>query len=264
MFKLTISLLLVLIVGDRNISLAGIPKSVSQSEDLQARCNGYCFSSMRSMMDFIAANQDQWNTCKAIIANDTRADQNQVKAQLSELQDTVTGMQNQQQIISKDFEDQLGRLDSQLAAINEILTSHTSLQPKAVTTEKTPPPKFELIGSRYFYIEKNKSLDWFAAANQCREMGGHLATFKDQDEMLLMQPKISSLSIWLGINCLSKKYDHVSLASGKPAPYFNWRSNEPLINNDTERCVVLTTSYEMVYVPCYSSRNFICQADDEY
>ncbi|XP_037709974.1 accessory gland protein Acp29AB-like [Drosophila subpulchrella] len=263
MFKLTIILLLVLIVGDRNRSLAGISKSVSQSEDLQARCNGYCFSSMRSMMDFIVANQDQWNTCKAIIANDTRADQNQVKAQLSGLQETVTGMQNQQQILSKDFEDRLGRLDSQLAAINEILTNHTSLQPKAVTTEKIPPPKFELIGSRYFYIEQNIKLNWFAAANQCREMGGHLATFKDKDEMLLMQPKMSS-SIWLGINCLSKRYDHVSSASGKPASYFNWGLSEPLINNDTQRCVKLDETLEMWYYDCASSCKFICQADDSY
>ncbi|XP_043949991.1 accessory gland protein Acp29AB-like [Drosophila biarmipes] len=269
MFRLAVVLLSVLIVGDRNRSLAGTPNSVSpasQSEDLESRCNGHWFSRMRAVMDYVAENQDQWNACKAGIANETKSDQNQVKAQLSALQEAVTAMQTQQQATSKDFEERLGRLDSQLVAIKEILTSNeTSLEPRAVTTVKSPPPKFELIGSRYFYFERNIKLNWYGAASRCREMGGHLATFKDREELLLVKSKksLSSERFWTGINCLSRQDDHVSVASGRAASFFNWASDEP-DSRWNVRCICINNDYEMIYYYCSTEYKFICQADDDW
>ncbi|XP_070069637.1 accessory gland protein Acp29AB-like [Drosophila takahashii] len=264
MSKLAVILLCAFIAGDLHRSQAGIPESaspVSLSEDLESRCNGHWFSRMRSVMDYIAANQDQLNTCKAIIANETRAEESQVKIQLSGLQESVTTLQTQQQVNSKDFEERLGNLDSQLAAIKEILTNNKP----TVTTEKIRSPKFELIGSRYFYIETSYKLNWHGAANQCRQMGGHLATFKDEEELILVQSRKSlSNPIWLGINCLSQRHDHVSLASGKHASFLNWALDEPDARGDDIRCVALNWKFAMYYYYCNDMKNFICQADDEF
>ncbi|XP_016956445.1 accessory gland protein Acp29AB-like [Drosophila biarmipes] len=250
MLQRAIIVLFVLITRDRIGSLAGTPEDsspVSQSEDLETHCNVHFFTKMRAVMDYVAAN-------------DTSTDQKQVNTELSGLHASVRK-------ISDEFGERLDRLDSELEVIKEILAKNeTSLEPGAGSTEQAPPAKFELIGSRYFYYERNITLNWYGAAHACREMGGHLATFKDKEEMLLVQAKVSlSSPVWLGINCLSKKYNQMSLASGKPARFFSWLPNEPIINNDSQRCVALDERYQMAYRTCHNvNRNFICRADDEF
>ncbi|XP_070070483.1 uncharacterized protein [Drosophila takahashii] len=75
--------------------------------------------------------------------------------------------------------------------------------------EKTIPPKFEQIGTRYFYIEDNQSLNWTDAAAACHRMGGYLAGIKNLKELYSIQLKLKDeFGYWLGINDLATKADN--------------------------------------------------------
>nr|XP_044250773.1 accessory gland protein Acp29AB-like [Drosophila takahashii] len=134
-------------------------------------------------------------------------------------------------------------------------------------TKKVEPPRFELIGSRYFYIEQNVKQNWTTAASSCRQMGGYLAAIKDEEEA---QAIIAKLTPWdyyyMGINDHEKKRSFVSLASGKPA-YLKWSEDEPDYVFHDQNCVAIF-NYEkqdegLMLTPCSNKKHFICQADNE-
>nr|XP_017008007.2 accessory gland protein Acp29AB-like [Drosophila takahashii] len=118
------------------------------------------------------------------------------------------------------------------------------------------PAIFEQIGNRYFYIEKENRQNWFAAANTCRKMGGHLATIQNQEEMDAIAPKLPAGVFWLDITDLAKEGEHVSSLTGKRPPFFNWKENEPAPIN--EHCVNLYTD-KMCDANCNAEFFFICQ-----
>ncbi|KAH8353454.1 hypothetical protein KR084_011088, partial [Drosophila pseudotakahashii] len=127
--KLAALLVLSLITGNLNGSLGGpaeISSPGSELKDLQSRCSGHFFSTLRPMMDYIAANQDRWKTCEAIIANDTRAEQNQMQIQLASLQESVTNVKaalDSKDVIPQDVVEKLGRIESHLTSLgNQLVT----------------------------------------------------------------------------------------------------------------------------------------------
>ncbi|XP_016928898.2 C-type lectin domain family 4 member F-like [Drosophila suzukii] len=148
MHRLAAVLFYVLIVGNYNESLAGPTKSASpgsKAEDLETRCTGHCFSKMSSVMDYVAANQERWNTCQEITENVTRADKNQILIQMASLQEAVTNVKTSQEFqdvkldrmdrqqmamqeslpkaIPQDLEKKLGSMETQLAALQNELAS---------------------------------------------------------------------------------------------------------------------------------------------
>ncbi|XP_070141478.1 C-type lectin 37Db-like [Drosophila kikkawai] len=123
-----------------------------------------------------------------------------------------------------------------------------------------PPAQFELIGSRYFYIEKNTTLDWFEAARTCRRMGGELATIQSQQELHQIVPKLEwDSKYWLSLNDLLHEGTFVSISSAQPEPFFNWRKGQPDNYNFNEHCV-RAINYYMYDSPCDSKARFICEA----
>ncbi|XP_017047639.1 C-type lectin domain family 4 member F [Drosophila ficusphila] len=338
--------------------------SGNQSEDLESRCNGHCFSRLRTVMDYVAENQDRWNTCKEIIANDTRVAQNQMAVQLESLQGAVGSMRISQesrdakldrmegqlnttreclsQAIPKNLTDTLGRMDVQLTALETELRSRQNRQDPQLTAALTDlkdiqdsnyaslgriekglistkeslretfpatlqdrlvrmeaqlksmdsrlqsvqskiegklteiqgtltkmhtkiiPPGFQLIGSRYFYIEESNKQTWNSAARTCRQMGGHLASIKSEKEWNLINEKLEDDTFyWLGIYEKARKGNFVSVASDADASFIKWKSTEPKYVDDSLHCVLGKCG--VMYVdPCnIKSFLFICQADDE-
>nr|XP_016994178.2 accessory gland protein Acp29AB-like [Drosophila takahashii] len=126
--------------------------------------------------------------------------------------------------------------------------------------EKTIPPKFEQIGTRYFYIEDNQRLNWTDAAAACHRMGGYLAGIKNLKELYAIQLKLNDgFSYWLGINDLATKGKFISVASGKPAVTLKWGSIRPF----NSRMCVLVQDVLMYDIDCDNHYRFICQADNE-
>ncbi|XP_041631726.1 C-type lectin domain family 4 member F-like [Drosophila kikkawai] len=121
---------------------------------------------------------------------------------------------------------------------------------------------FELIGTRYFRIV-NEKVDYKTAERRCREMGGYLASFRNEEEMNAVIPKLDNWpGYWLGINDRKSEGHFVSVASHKPAPFLKWHKREPNDKYHNANCVKLFVG-EMWSHLCSADYYFICQADNE-
>uniref|UniRef100_A0A6P4FL56 Accessory gland protein Acp29AB-like n=1 Tax=Drosophila rhopaloa TaxID=1041015 RepID=A0A6P4FL56_DRORH len=128
------------------------------------------------------------------------------------------------------------QVESQTAALNKTLTDMERILNAIVETkekldrieaklEGNPEPDtpgFERIGSRYFFIEHEDRKSWTGAEIACRQKGGYLAAFQNQEELDEIKEKLQVAVYWLGINQKIKEGDFVSVASGKPATFLDW------------------------------------------
>ncbi|KAI8034947.1 hypothetical protein M5D96_012294, partial [Drosophila gunungcola] len=168
----------------------------------------YLFNETQGVLDRIEGHQE-------VIRKQLMALQDRIESQLTELLDKM---------------DQEVKIMSQKKSLEEAVNAlRHSLESKEVPKKGTFHPQFEKVGSRYFYIEKNVGLDWFSAARRCREMGGHLAAPKDEDELNLIRQKLDSRRYWLDINDLPNKDEYISLAS-----VFEHIANQKRIENGGE------------------------------
>ncbi|EDV57257.2 accessory gland protein Acp29AB [Drosophila erecta] len=169
---------------------------------------------------------------------------------------SVTLNQSKALLADLDLQSKLEYLDAALQKANQAL--HCSLENKKVTSTGKPPPEFQKLGSRYFYIERHVRQNWFDAADKCRRMGGHLATPQDEDELYLIRKELIARWYWLDISNLVNKHQYISLASGKSVSYLNWRNGEPK-NSSNANCAYLYAGDYYTY-HCSDRNYFICQA----
>ncbi|XP_041631728.1 mannose-binding protein-like [Drosophila kikkawai] len=124
------------------------------------------------------------------------------------------------------------------------------------------PSGFELIGDRYFRSVSER-VDWDTAERKCREMGGYLASFRNEEEFNAIKAKLNDWpAYWLGINDRDNEGHFVSVASHNPAPFLKWKEGEPSDRNHEWNCVYLFNG-RMEDGSCYGDAPFICQADNE-
>ncbi|XP_030569803.1 C-type lectin 37Db-like [Drosophila novamexicana] len=127
---------------------------------------------------------------------------------------------------------------------------------------------FELIGRKFYFIA-NKQLNWFQAAQECRQKGGNLINLEMEDERLLVGLRLNvSQSYWLDINRLGQE-EYVSIATGLQTGYEKWidedvqHVKDPNEMDEELNCVVLVSDYEdgfvMKQAQCLEKANFICQ-----
>ncbi|KAH8282123.1 hypothetical protein KR054_005657, partial [Drosophila jambulina] len=120
------------------------------------------------------------------------------------------------------------------------------------------PSGFEKIGSRNFKIV-NERVDWITAERRCREVGGYLASFRNEEEINSVTEKLQlKRAYWLGLNDRDSEGRFVSVASNKPAQFFKWFKGEPDNKSNIEKCVAFNG--EMWDVRCDYNLYFICQA----
>ncbi|EDV57683.1 C-type lectin 37Db [Drosophila erecta] len=147
---------------------------------------------------------------------------------------------------------------SQLHELNEKLEQmETTLRKSYI------PPGFDLIGTRYFYIEHYDRKNWTDAGIACQQKGGYLAAFKSQEELEELHKELQLAVYWLGINEREKEGQFVSVASGKAVEYFDWMLDEPFNWQDIKQeCVALTLG-KMTDVECSREFHYICQLDNK-
>ncbi|KAH8333659.1 hypothetical protein KR059_001933, partial [Drosophila kikkawai] len=163
-----------------------------------------------------------------------------------------------------------GKIENQLQAVlNQLQLVQNKIDvPKVVVPALSTisiPPGFELIGNRYFRIVIEEE-NWETAERRCREMGGYLASFQNEEEFNAIRLKlINSIGngmFWLGINDQENEGHFVSVASQKPAPFLKWDEDEPDDKGHVENCVFLVGG-RMWDDACSGNLYFICQADNE-
>ncbi|KAH8358395.1 hypothetical protein KR084_001523, partial [Drosophila pseudotakahashii] len=121
---------------------------------------------------------------------------------------------------------------------------------------KIIPPKFELIGSRYLYIENCIKKSWDEAAETCRGMGGYLAAFKTEEEVAAVMPKLIKSCCWYWTGIKKEDGKFISTASGKPATSLKWQEGEPA----NDGACVLIDKEGMADYDCSYEHYFICQS----
>nr|XP_016995865.2 accessory gland protein Acp29AB-like [Drosophila takahashii] len=152
-----------------------------------------------------------------------------------------------------------GSLEAATESQSEDLKSQDPLK------KEFPPANFMLIGTRYFYIDSGIPQNWTTAASSCRQMGGYLAAFKDEEETDAILARLTPFSFYyVGINDQKEQGNFVSLASDKAA-FLKWSKGEPVHVEHAQNCVSIFTFYDrdegLLLTPCSNRYNFICQAD---
>ncbi|XP_070139607.1 C-type lectin 37Db-like [Drosophila kikkawai] len=161
--------------------------------------------------------------------------------------------------VQEKIENQLQAVVNQLQALSNKIDAANVEVPASSTI--TIPPGFELIGNRYFRIV-NEREDWYSAKRRCREMGGYLASFRNEEEFNAITPKLGDYVYWLGINDQEKEGHFESVASHKAALFLKWGKEEPNDKNHLDNYVYLYNG-RMGENTSNAAWFFICQADNE-
>nr|XP_017009006.2 accessory gland protein Acp29AB-like [Drosophila takahashii] len=203
------------------------------------------------------------NSLKNIITNeDLGAKLNETERQLKNLLHLLETKLDALLESKENFEKRFNDTEAQLQTVLSMVPKKESnpLEAPSTNYSKHIPLQYEKIGTRYFYIEKNLTKNWFEAAATCHQMGGYLAGIKTLKELFAIQLELEDNTwYWLGINDLMTAGQFLSVASGKPANTLNWYSQHP--KND-RKCVQLRNGL-MIDYSCTDNINFICQADSE-
>ncbi|XP_016956455.1 CD209 antigen [Drosophila biarmipes] len=180
------------------------------------------------------------------------------------LGESLSSLQENLKKIPEGLEGRLERLEN---SQKDVQTKMETQQAKLVDTlneiyAKVYWPKFERIGSRLLFFDRQKAYTWLTAVSTCREMDGYIASIKDQEELDAIKGKLAGRHYWLGINDRDTRGDYVSHASGKKAPFLIWKSGEPNHGQSDERCVELVDG-EMNDEPCSKEKFLICQTNSD-
>ncbi|KRF77810.1 uncharacterized protein Dvir_GJ25650 [Drosophila virilis] len=126
----------------------------------------------------------------------------------------------------------------------------------------------DFVPQEYFYFIASKELNWFQAAQECRQKGGNLISLQMEEERLLVGLRLNvSQSYWLDINRLGQE-EYVSLTTGLQTGYEKWIDEDVHVKDPHEideelNCVVLVSDYKEGFVmkqaQCQEKANFICQ-----
>ncbi|KAH8282182.1 hypothetical protein KR054_006041 [Drosophila jambulina] len=247
-------------------------------------CDSFCLNELRPLLKQVIKGRDRGITCDA--DNETKAkleslvgQQDILKGQLQEVKVKLEGveakLEGQHAVLTK-MAESLAKLEGNLLAVQNSLETkpqatlnksenQNPLQGASTTTEANVniPSGFEKIGTRYFKIVY-QDVDWITAERRCREMGGYLAAFRNEDEINAIAEKLKRAwyGFWLGLNDRDSEGRFVSVASHKPAKFLKWGKGQPDNWNNNENCVALYIG-DLWDSRCDFTRFFICQSDNE-
>ncbi|XP_070144181.1 C-type lectin 37Db-like isoform X2 [Drosophila kikkawai] len=157
------------------------------------------------------------------------------------------------------FENQLDRIMNQIEGVSKKLDAAKLEIPDLV--RNSVPFGFERFDNRYFRIS-DELVNWDTAVQRCREMGGYLASIRNEKEILAIKEKlVESKGYWLGSNDRLNEGVYRSVASDRPAQFLIWRKGYPDDETHRQNCVVLQGGLMMDF-NCSDHFRFICQMDN--
>ncbi|XP_043063511.1 accessory gland protein Acp29AB-like [Drosophila ficusphila] len=228
-------------------SLGSLAKhsSVCLLHDQPNQCGAFCLQALRPMIDHIAFHQKKLNESQ------TKLDR--MEGQLSDLKNSLDQKEAScENAISHNLQTKLEAIERQLSAMQELLSKANK---KSINTHP-----YNRIGSRLIYVENENYRNWEQAEAFCRGINGHLITIQNNSELSALDEKLErNTGYWLGITDVAKKGEFVSVASGKPAPFFDWAFPQPNAFGNVYDCVTLYSG-KMFNLSCSKVLHFICEA----
>ncbi|XP_044312710.1 accessory gland protein Acp29AB-like [Drosophila rhopaloa] len=253
MFKSSIYLFLAFFLYNSYGSLAESQDNgryVCLLNDPTNQCGDFCLETLKPVLDHIASHQKEWSTSNPQKHNETQERFVRIKDKLDKLLDQEEASSTNANIL--ELQTKLERIENLLAGLQENVSKRVH--------NASISPLFTRIGSTLIYIEKEIKKSWDGAEETCREMGGHLATILSESDFTAIKEELSDYaSYWLGITDVAKEGEFVSVATGKPAPFFKWRANHPNNLSGKDNCVDIYKG-EMYDLNCSKITNFICEA----
>ncbi|KAH8371008.1 hypothetical protein KR093_005899 [Drosophila rubida] len=99
---------------------------------------------------------------------------------------------------------------------------------------------FQKILDKYYYIEQNNKVNWFAALHKCRELGGDLVNFENAKEFDAVLKELNVRKCyWIDLHDHVQQLKFRSITTGHPASFLRWGSVEPNNLGGNEHCVQL-------------------------
>lgn len=126
---------------------------------------------------------------------------------------------------------------------------------------------FKKFGSKYYYIEDQHRMNWFAAAYRCQNLGGHLASLQNDEDfnVLIAQFQETFKSYWIDINDLTHEGEYLSHTTGRLAAYLRWfPKGSPDNSQGNENCGQLwyvNGQYGMNDEKCTNLFYFVCEKE---
>lgn len=140
----------------------------------------------------------------------------------------------------------------------------SEVQAGVITVRKNTPDKvFTKIGSKYYYIEQNEKINWFAAVQKCLALGTHLASIQSQAELNALLPHLqTSTNYWIDLNDLAAEGIFLSIVNGLAPTFLNWHTGNPSNSNGNEHCGELHfyQQFRMNDNTCSKYQLYICEA----
>ncbi|KAH8393075.1 hypothetical protein KR215_004715, partial [Drosophila sulfurigaster] len=121
---------------------------------------------------------------------------------------------------------------------------------------------FKLIGRNSYYIAKDE-VNWFQAAQICRNLSSNLINLANDEERLFISLYLNETEkYWLDLNNLGQE-DYISISTGSHPVYVKWIDNAMKVD-DERKCVALVSDsqengFVMKNVECLEKSRFICQ-----
>ncbi|KAL7739788.1 hypothetical protein ACLKA6_018034 [Drosophila palustris] len=220
------------------LSVQGSKENCEESRQLESSCGSYCFKVVRPILDHTKMLQSR-------VENDDVFEKKVTREKL----ENIERLLQQHNVQLKAHEN---RIQQQEGQIREMMQPVNMLP-------------FEKIGSKYYYIEHNSGINWYAAAHKCHELGGHLVNLQNLSELVAVSAKLKNRFYWIDINDLAKEGEYNSLTTGLRAKFLKWYTpGEPNNMNKIEHCVQLrevNKDYTMNDVHCGDLCNFICEKE---
>lgn len=230
---------------------------------VDAKCSNYCASVVNPVLSQAMALQQKIDECnkQTNTLETLKQMQLQLKEQFAEHEIKIEG---QLMTLQRQVDRDVNQSVDILTKFDNIGEQFTDLQAK-IGGDRTEPQggsQFQKIGSKYYYLSQ-EVLNWFAASDKCRAIGGFLVNFENQAEFDAVVSHLKpNHGYWIGINDHGKEGEYHSVATGRPATYFNWESGNPDDRWPSEDCVELWYHHGkhlMNDFKCSKEKHFICE-----
>ncbi|XP_017095438.3 uncharacterized protein [Drosophila bipectinata] len=122
---------------------------------------------------------------------------------------------------------------------------------------------FKKIGDKYYYIENKKLRKWIDAFHKCQELGGHLATPRNDLELLGISEELhNGAQYHIDLTDQLERGEFLSISSGLKDNYFAWADGEPNLNFAKDSVAIEKTEMGtfMYHVDINELKYFICEA----
>ncbi|EDW87310.1 uncharacterized protein Dyak_GE17845 [Drosophila yakuba] len=237
--------------------LFGVSHSTNESfavlSDAPKQCSDSCLAALHPLYDQNAKSGQQEHSQEAIVKIIAESQAEQKEAMVKLIADSQT---EQKELLNHYYLD-VRELWNVLAG--NLTSTASRLESTLQSMPVTVPPGFQKIGSRYFSIVYNEGKIWTDAEETCREKGGHLAAFRNEDEFEAVARIVEKYTVfWLGYHRNSE--DEFVTVAGNEVSFMKWQSGEPNNFGGNQHCVVLFNS-RMYDGKCDHAISFICQLD---